>query len=144
MLAEHLHERGGEDHLALGGGGLQLLRGAPAGELLADTEQARVEVDVAPAEPERLADAEPRVGEELEEDAGLAWSTRLPSSRSPRMRTSVRLPENGFSPGSRLDSEVGRRLGVPAPSAEEAGLRAPEHRAPVRAAGRHSHLVLIE
>ena len=32
-------------------------------------EQTRVEVDVAPAEPERLADAEPRVGEELEEDA---------------------------------------------------------------------------
>ncbi len=25
----------------------------------------------------------------------------LPRSRSPRMRTSVRLPEKGFSPGSR-------------------------------------------
>ena len=60
---------GAEDHLALRGGRLQLIRGAAAGELLADVEQTRVEVDVAPAEPERLADAEPRVGEELEEDA---------------------------------------------------------------------------
>src|SRR5439155_21041655 len=38
-------------------------------ELLADVEQTRVEVDVAPAEPECLADAEAAVGQEREEDA---------------------------------------------------------------------------
>jgi len=50
-------------------GVFQLLRGAAAGELLADAEQAHVEVNVAPAETECLADAEPRIREELEEDA---------------------------------------------------------------------------
>src|SRR5436309_11211208 len=69
VLAQQRHQRGGEDHLALRGGRLQLLRDAAAGELLADVEQPRVEVDVAPAEAERLADAEAAVGQEREEDA---------------------------------------------------------------------------
>ena len=44
------------------------------GELLADAEHAGVGVHVAPAQPERLADAKPGVGEELEQrpvDAGV-------------------------------------------------------------------------
>src|SRR5207247_4854862 len=69
VLAQQRHQRGGEDHLALRAGRLQLLRNAAAGELLADVEQTRVEVDVAPAEPECLADAEAAVGQEREEDA---------------------------------------------------------------------------
>src|SRR5437867_8122233 len=41
-------------------------------ELLADAEHAGVGVHVAPAQPERLADAKPGVGEELEQRAARA------------------------------------------------------------------------
>ena len=105
VRAQQRHQRGGEDHLALRGGGLQLLRDAAAGELLADVEQPGVEVEVGPAEPGRLADAEAAVGQEREEDAVRAGMGDEPSEIALVEDASPRVPE-GFSPGS------GRSIGL--------------------------------
>ena len=99
--AEEPCHGGGEHHVPPTGVGLQVLRRAMAGELLADAEDGGLEVHVAPAEPEDLADAEPGIGEELQQRAvGVAVRARsVARSALSRMRTcSTR--QRGFSPGS--------------------------------------------
>ena len=54
--AQEPRHRGGDHHLAPGGVRLQVLGRALPGELLADAEEARLEVHVTPPEPQRLAD----------------------------------------------------------------------------------------
>src|SRR5947199_4256184 len=100
-LAQQRHQRGGEDHLALRGGRLQLLRDAAAGERLADVEEPRVEVDVAPAEAERLADAEAAVGQEREEDAvraGVGDEASETIRRRPRVTAQPGEMHTGLAP----------------------------------------------
>jgi len=108
VLAQQRHQRGGEHHLALRGGRLQLLREAAAGELLADVDEPRVEVDVAPAEAERLADAEPRVGEELEADASPARVREEPGEVGAPCSTAARRGSARRSGSSRRTSTMPR------------------------------------
>jgi hypothetical protein len=66
-FAQALGERQGEDELAASGFGLERRVFAVAGELAVDADQSRLVVDVGPGEPERFADPEAGVGEELEQ-----------------------------------------------------------------------------
>jgi hypothetical protein len=66
-LAQQLGDRGREDHFPLGRLGLERCVHALAGELPVDADHTGLVVDVGPGEPERLADPQAGVGEQLEQ-----------------------------------------------------------------------------
>ena len=67
MSARQRSHWDGQDHFPLGSRGLELCRVSVTSELRFDPDDSQVEVDISPAQPERLTDPQSRLGEEFEQ-----------------------------------------------------------------------------